>query len=98
MATFEKGWGVVCMSLIGTKPTILITISNMAHLLGFWRLWVGLHVTDIERKDQVGPAGYYDCSVYITMARGATNVFTSKLRMESKDFDEKTWILSGVSN
>ena len=57
-----------------------------------------MHVTAIERKDQVGPAGYYDCSVYITMARGATNVFTSKLRMESKDFDEKTWILSGVSN
>lgn len=55
-----------------------------------------MHVTAIERKDQVGPAGYYDCPVYITTARGATYVFTAKLRMESEDFDEKTWILSGV--
>jgi dynein heavy chain len=55
-----------------------------------------MHVTAIERNKQVGPAGYYDCPVYITTMRGATYVFTAKLRMESEDFDEKTWILSGV--
>lgn len=55
-----------------------------------------MHVTAIERDKQVG-AGYYECPVYITTMRGGTYVYTAKLRMESEEFDEKTWILSGVA-
>lgn len=55
-----------------------------------------VHVTSINRVDQIS-AGFYDCPVYITTARGATYVFTAKLKMESEDFDEKLWILAGVA-
>lgn len=54
-----------------------------------------MNVTAVERHKQVG-MGYYDCPVYITTARGATYVYTAKLRMESEEFDEKVWILAGV--
>lgn len=53
-------------------------------------------VTAIERKNQV-KIGFYDCPVYVTTMRGATIVFTAKLKMESDEFDEKIWILSGVA-
>jgi len=53
-------------------------------------------VTAIERHLQV-IQGFYTCPVYITTARGATCVFTALLRMESDEFDEKIWILSGVA-
>lgn len=55
-----------------------------------------VHVTSINRIDLVS-AGFYDCPVYITSARGATFVFTAKLKMESEEFDEKLWILAGVA-
>lgn len=55
-----------------------------------------MNVTAIERHLQVS-AGYYDCPVYITTMRGATFVFTAKLRMESEEFDHKLWVLSGVA-
>jgi dynein heavy chain, axonemal len=55
-----------------------------------------MHVTSINRVDQIS-AGFYDCPVYVTSARGGTFVFTAKLKMESEEFDHKTWILSGVA-
>ena len=55
-----------------------------------------MHVTSINRTDQKS-AGFYDCPVYVTSARGATFVFTAKLKMESEEFDHKLWILSGVA-
>ena len=55
-----------------------------------------MHVTAIERALQVS-LGFYECPVYITTMRGPTIVFTAKLRMESDEFDEKIWILSGVA-
>lgn len=55
-----------------------------------------VHVTSINRKDQVSD-GYYDCPVYVTTMRGATYVFTAKLKMESDEFDHKLWILAGVA-
>jgi len=54
-----------------------------------------MNVTAVERHKQVS-AGFYDCPVYITTMRGATYVYTAKLRMESDEFDEKIWILAGV--
>lgn len=33
----------------------------------------------------------------MTSMRGPTYVFTSYLKMESEDFDDKLWILSGVA-
>jgi len=54
-----------------------------------------MHVTAIERHLQIR-LGYYQCPVYITTLRGPTYVFTALLRMESEEFDEKVWILSGV--
>lgn len=53
-------------------------------------------VTAIERHLEV-KTGFYTCPVYITTMRGATYVFTALLRMESDEFDEKIWILSGVA-
>jgi len=55
-----------------------------------------VHVTSINRVDQVS-AGFYDCPVYVTSMRGPTFVFTAKLKMESEEFDFKTWILAGVA-
>lgn len=55
-----------------------------------------IHVTAINRKDQVS-AGYYDCPVYVTSMRGGTYVFLSKLKMESEEYDNKLWILAGVA-
>ena len=55
-----------------------------------------VHVTAIETKDKRS-AGYYECPVYVTSARGPTYVFTAGLRMESDEFDEKLWILAGVA-
>jgi len=55
-----------------------------------------MHVTSIERKDVV-KEGFYLCPVYITSARGGTYTFTSLLKMESDEFDEKIWILAGVA-
>jgi len=42
-----------------------------------------VHITAIERKDQVA-AGFYDCPVYVTSMRGGTFVFTAKLKMDSR--------------
>merc|ERR1712167_461105 len=53
-------------------------------------------VTAIERHLET-KVGFYTCPVYITTARGATYVFTALLKMESDEFDEKIWILSGVA-
>lgn len=53
-------------------------------------------VTAIERHLET-KAGFYTCPVYITTLRGGTYVFTALLRMESDEFDEKIWILSGVA-
>lgn len=55
-----------------------------------------VHVTAINRVDQV-KEGYYDCPVYVTTMRGATYVFTAKLKMESDEFDSKLWVLAGVA-
>lgn len=55
-----------------------------------------MHVTSIERKTVVY-AGFYKCPVYITTMRGPTYTFTSLLKMESDEFDEKIWILAGVA-
>lgn len=55
-----------------------------------------VHITAIERKDQVS-VGFYDCPVYVTTLRGATYVFTAKLKMESDEFDSKLWVLAGVA-
>jgi dynein heavy chain len=55
-----------------------------------------MHVTAIERHLEV-KTGFYTCPVYITTMRGGTNVFKALLRMESDEFDEKIWILSGVA-
>mmetsp|Transcript_20739 Transcript_20739/g.31944 ORF Transcript_20739/g.31944 Transcript_20739/m.31944 type:complete len:144 (-) Transcript_20739:46-477(-) len=55
-----------------------------------------VHITAIERKDQVS-AGFYDCPVYVTSMRGPTFVFTAKLKMESEEYDEKLWVLAGVA-
>jgi len=55
-----------------------------------------IHVTAINRKDLVS-AGFYDCPVYVTSMRGGTFVFTSKLKMESDEYDFKLWILAGVA-
>lgn len=55
-----------------------------------------VHVTSINRVDQLS-AGFYDCPVYVTSARGGTFVFTAKIKMESEEFDHKIWILSGVA-
>jgi len=55
-----------------------------------------MHVTAINRKDQVS-AGFYDCPVYVTSMRGGTFVFTAKLKMESDEYDHKLWILAGVA-
>jgi len=55
-----------------------------------------VHVTAIQTKDVVH-AGFYDCPVYVTSARGQTLVFTAKMKMESDDFDENKWILAGVA-
>jgi len=55
-----------------------------------------MHVQSIERKDVV-KEGFYRCPVYITSARGATYTFTSLLKMESDEFDDKVWILAGVA-
>jgi dynein heavy chain len=55
-----------------------------------------VHVISINRVDQVD-AGFYDCPVYVTSMRGPTYVFTAKLKMESEEFDFKTWILAGVA-
>jgi len=53
-----------------------------------------VHITAIERKDQVS-VGFYDCPVYVTTMRGATYVFLAKLKMESEEYDFKLWILAG---
>jgi dynein heavy chain len=53
-------------------------------------------VTAIERHQET-KTGFYTCPVYITTMRGGTYVFTALLRMESDEFDEKIWILSGVA-
>ena len=55
-----------------------------------------VHVTSINRIDQVS-AGFYECPVYVTSARGGTFVFTALIKMESEEFDYKLWILSGVA-
>jgi dynein heavy chain len=55
-----------------------------------------MHVTSIERK-YVVKDGFYRCPVYITSGRGPTYTFTSLLKMESDEFDEKIWILAGVA-
>jgi dynein heavy chain len=55
-----------------------------------------MQVTAIERAME-SKVGYYECPVYITTMRGGTFVFTALLRMESEEFDEKLWILSGVA-
>lgn len=55
-----------------------------------------MHVTAIERHLEV-KTGFYTCPVYITTMRGGTYVFTALLKMESDEFDEKIWILSGVA-
>lgn len=55
-----------------------------------------VHVTSINRLDQLD-AGFYDCPCYVTSMRGGTFVFTAKLKMESEEFDFKTWILAGVA-
>jgi len=54
-----------------------------------------VHITSISRKDVIS-AGFYDCPVYVTSARGATYVFLAKLKMESEEYDHKLWILSGM--
>jgi dynein heavy chain len=46
-----------------------------------------------ERKTK----GFYECPVYSTSARGATNVFTAWLQMESEDSDPHRWVLAGVA-
>lgn len=55
-----------------------------------------MHVTAIERHFEKR-TGFYTCPVYITTMRGGTYVFTALLRMESEEFDEKVWILSGCA-
>lgn len=54
-----------------------------------------MHVTAIERHLE-NKVGFYECPVYITTLRGGTFVFIALLKMESEEFDEKVWILSGV--
>jgi dynein heavy chain len=49
---------------------------------------------EIEKKDFTGK---YKCPVYYTTQRGPTYVFTADLKMESYDFDDSKWILSGVA-
>ena len=55
-----------------------------------------MHVTAIERSTE-NMAGLYKCPAYVTTARGATFVFTAKLKMESEEFDENIWILAGCA-
>jgi dynein heavy chain len=55
-----------------------------------------MHITAIERKNLV-KQGFYECPVYTTSSRGGTFVFTSRLKMESEEFDDKIWILNGVA-
>jgi len=55
-----------------------------------------MHVTSIERKNQV-KTGMYLCPVYVTTARGPTFVFEAYLKMESEESDENLWILAGVA-
>jgi len=55
-----------------------------------------MHVTSIEKNLQV-TAGFYKCPVYVTTMRGPTFVFTSFLKMESEEFDERLWVLAGVA-
>lgn len=55
-----------------------------------------MHVSAIQTKDVVA-LGYYDCPVYVTTMRGPTFIFTSRLKMESEDFDANKWILAGVA-
>lgn len=55
-----------------------------------------VQITAIETKNK-RTAGYYNCPVYVTSARGPTYVYTAGLRMESDEFDEKLWILAGVA-
>jgi len=54
-----------------------------------------VHITAIPSKDRV-TRGYYECPVYVTSMRGPTIVFTAWLQMESEDFDDSKWILSGT--
>jgi dynein heavy chain len=46
--------------------------------------------------DKKKKAGQYDCPVYVTSMRGMTFVFNANLNMESEDFDNSKWILSGT--
>jgi dynein heavy chain len=55
-----------------------------------------VHVTSINRVDMIS-VGFYECPVYVTSMRGPTYVFTALLKMESEEFDFKTWILAGVA-
>jgi len=55
-----------------------------------------VHITSIQSKDKV-TVGYYECPVYVTSMRGPTYVFTSRLKMESDESDEKVWVLAGVA-
>jgi dynein heavy chain len=55
-----------------------------------------VHVTSIEKKDQV-TEGMYECPVYVTTARGGTYVFTALMKMESEETDANMWILAGVA-
>jgi dynein heavy chain len=55
-----------------------------------------MHVTSIT-SDQEVIVGKYECPVYMTTLRGATNVFKCYLTMESEEFDDKIWILAGVA-
>jgi len=55
-----------------------------------------MHVTAIEQKLQES-LGFYDCPVYVTSMRGATFVFTAKLKMESDEYDHRLWVLSGAA-
>ena len=55
-----------------------------------------MQVSAIQVKDMV-KAGFYECPTYVTSMRGPTFVFIAHLKMESEDFDDKIWILSGVA-
>ncbi len=54
-----------------------------------------VHITAIPRN-QRSIVGYYECPVYVTSMRGPTLVFTAYMLMESEDFDDSKWILSGT--
>jgi len=83
-ATWELGRGDEQGNLIEMIPKELTPVLPV------------MQVTAIRRQDHT-KAGFYECPVYSTTARGPTYVFTAWLKMESEEYDDKLWILAGVA-